>query len=309
MADDRMTLLQIAVRNGSDGMVGIIDEASLYHPEIRLGTARTIRGTSYKTLVRVANPTVSFRDANEGVEADKSETQNRRVECFIAEPRFEVDAAVAQNHEDGVGALLADEAAAQMQALFALLSANFYYGTNSTHGNAKGFPGLIDAYDSANMYVDAGGTTASTGSSVWLVKFGAQHVQWVYGAGGELKPSEVREETLLDSSSKKFRGYVQDMLVRPGLQVGSKYSVCRIKKITADSGKTLTDTMIYDALEKFPVGIEPDVILMTKRSRAQLRASRTATNQTGEPAPIPTSVEGIPIAVTESIANTEDLAL
>jgi hypothetical protein len=48
---------------------------------------------------------------------------------------------------------------------------------------------------------------------------------------------------------------------------------------------------------------------MTKRSQEQLRASRTATNATGAPAPIPTDAFGIPIGVTDGILNTEALTL
>jgi hypothetical protein len=44
---------------------------------------------------------------------------------------------------------------------------------------------------------------------------------------------------------------------------------------------------------------------MNRRSLSQLRKSRTATNATGTPAPIPREVEGIPIIVTEALSSTE----
>jgi hypothetical protein len=129
--------------------------------------------------------------------------------------------------------------------------------------------------------VDAGGTTASTGSSVWLVKFGPKHVQWVWGQDGALLVPDPRIETIYDASSNPLTGYVQDMLARPGLQVGSIRSSVRIKKLTADSGKGLTDAVISLALAKFEVGVVPDVILMSRRSRQQLQASRTVTIMSG----------------------------
>jgi hypothetical protein len=99
------------------------------------------------------------------------------------------------------------------------------------------------------------------------------------------------------------------MLAYVGVQVGSINSVARIKKVTEDSTKTLTDKLIYQALAKFPEGIRPDAIFMTRRSREQLRASRTATTTTGAPAPIPQDVEGIPIVATSALTNTEALTL
>jgi len=193
-----------------------------------------------------------------------------------------------------------------MQAAMNALGSQFYYGTGS---DAKGFPGLIAAHDSTNMVVDAGGTTASTGSSVWAVKWGAQDVQWVYGQGGSLAMSDLSEQRILDSSNNPYTAYCQELLAYPGLQVGSIYSVGRIKKLTADSGKGLTDSLIAQLLERFPVGRMPDMLLMNRRSHRQLQSSRTATNPTGAPAPFPSESHGVPIVVTDSITSTESLSL
>jgi hypothetical protein len=48
---------------------------------------------------------------------------------------------------------------------------------------------------------------------------------------------------------------------------------------------------------------------MSRRSLFQLQSSRTATNATGAPAPIPVESHNIPIAVTDSIVDTEKLTL
>jgi hypothetical protein len=308
-------LLDIVKANGADAQVGLIEEAIATHPELTLGAARTIRGYMYKTLVRTSVPltTGSFRAANEGTTPLKSTYENRTVECFIMEPRFQADKAVADAYEDGAPAYIAMEASGIMEGEMQGLAKQFYYGTGN---NSKGFPGLIAAYDSTNMVIDAGGTTATTGSSCWLVKFGPKDVQWVWGLGGQLSFSPVRIESIVDSndSTKRFDGYVQTMLARPGVQVGSLNSVVRIKKLTADSGKGLTDARIASALALFPSGIQPDVILCTRRSLTQLQASRTATNPTGAPAPFPREIVGmagqnIPIMVTDAILNTEALTL
>jgi len=298
---------------------GLIDETSKAHPELSLGASRTIKGIKFKTLVRtgLASPsTGSFRDANAGTAGIKNTYENREFETFICEPRWIADKAVADRSEDGAQAYLFQEAQGVMEGEMQAICRQFYYGNTSTVGvgNTKGFPGLVDVYDSTNMVVDAGGTTADTGSSVWFVKFGPQNVQWLWGENGAMTPSDVRIADIIDPAdtatppTKYFTGYVQTMLYYPGLQCSSIRSMVRIKKLTADSGKTLTDILLYRALAKFEVGIVPDICLMNRRSLQQLRESRTATNATGAPAPNPTEVcGGIPIALTDSILNTESL--
>ncbi|HUU10562.1 MAG TPA: hypothetical protein VM431_08500, partial [Phycisphaerae bacterium] len=285
----RPTLLDIAKANGSDAAAGLIDEAAKVHPEIVIGEARTIQGINYKTLVRTAVPTgSSFRDANEGVAAVKGTYENRLVECFIFNKRWECDKAVADCYEDGPEAYIALEADAILEAGFQDLCTQFYYGTNATYGNAKGFPGLLQAYDSTNMVVDSGGTTDSVATSVWGVKFGPKAVQWVLGRNGEVALDDPRVESVLDSGgSNKFTAYVQELLMRPGLQVGSQRYVVRIKKVTTDATMGLTDAKLAAALGKFPAGIVPDIWLMNRRSLMQLQAARTAYSPTGAPALIP----------------------
>lgn len=314
------TLLDIVKMNGSDAMVGLIDETTKATPEISghttlgtkriqipgVGAGRTIKGIMYKTLVRTELPSVGFRNANQGTALTKSKYENRTVECFLMNPQWQCDKAVAVVHEDGPQVLMAMEAAAHVTAAFHTLGKQFYYGAENG-GDAKGHPGLIDSLDS-EMVVDATGDTASTASSVWAVKFGPQYVQWVWGNGGSLDPSEVTEQKVQDDDGNWFTAYCQELMARPGLQVINPRGIARIKNLTAQSGKGLTDDLIADLLGKFPVGVAPDVLFMTKRSRAQLQKSRTATNATGAPAPMPEESHGIPIAVTESLLDTEAIA-
>lgn len=315
-----LTLLDIAKANGSDAVVGLIDEVSQAHPELtgmvrfagqtrtipNVGASRTIKGLNYKTLVRTGLPTVGFRSANQGTAYTKGTLENRLVETFIMNPRWGADKAVADRDEDGPEAAIAREAAAHMEAALQALARQFYYGTTSA-GDTKGHPGLIQSY-STDIEVDAGGTTVDTGSSVWAVSWGPQGVQWVWGNNGQLQLSDVDERDMTDGDGEKYTGYHQELLAYPGLQVGSTRAVGRIKKITEDSGHTLTDDMISDLLSKFPTGYSPDVLFMTRRSLKQLQQSRTATNATGAPAPFPTESHGVPIAVTDAIANTEPVS-
>jgi hypothetical protein len=303
-----ITLLDIAKANGSDMVTGLIDETTKATPELTLVPARTIKGISYKTLVRTALPSVAFRDANQGQAATKASHENRVVETYILNPRWQADKAVADRYEDGAAAYIALEAQAHVEASMQLLSKQFYYG-RGTGGDGKGYPGLLQAYDATNMAVDATGTSAGTGSSVWAVALGPQKVTWVWGNNGLIEPSEVDERDAVDANSLRYTAYHQELLAYPGLQVSTIRAIARIKKLTEENGKGLTDILLGRMLEKFETGIKPDVIFMNRRSLRQLRESRTTYSPTGMPAPTPTEYEGIPIAVTDGILNTEDLAL
>lgn len=317
------TLLDIAKINGADGgLVELADEAARSVPEISgmayagaklvkidgVGASRDIKGTQYKTLIRTGNPTFAFRNAGAGVVPSKSTFENRLVECFIANARWTADKAVADACEDGAPAYIAEEAAAVLTATFMGLAAQFYYG-RGTGGHSLGHPGLVDSVDS-DLVVDAGGTTASIASSLWAVKFGPRDVQWVLGGGGKLAVDDVRTETITDpaDSTKFLTAYVQELLAWVGVQVKSKYSVGRIRDLTTDSGKGLTDALIGSLMSKFPVGVVPDALFCSRRSMEQLRASRTATSSTGKEADVPTDWQGIPIIRTDSILDTEALS-
>jgi hypothetical protein len=284
------TLLDVMKRNAGDAAVGLIDETTKLTPEVRMGAARTIKG-------------LSFRGANEGVVASKSQYENRTVGTFILNPRWNCDKAVADANEDGALAYIYEEAEAIIQAAFQALGTQFYYGAEYG-GQAKGHPGLRDFVASA-MIADAGGTAASTGSSVWAVKFGRKDVRWVVGNNGEVKMADPWIESLTDADGNQYTGYVQELLSRVGLQMGSIYSIGCIKNLTADSGKGLTDDLVFELLSMFKM--PPDVIFASGRSIEQLRKSRTATNATGAPAPTPTEVGGVPLAKSESILDTETL--
>lgn len=305
MAAALPTLLDIAKRNGSDPVVAMVEETTKAHPEIE-GFARPIKGLNFKTRVRTGLPTVGFRNAGDGTDSTVGAVENRLVEAFIMNPQWECDKAVADVSEDGPEAFIADEGLAMFEGALQSLATQFYYGL--TQDPNCGFPGLLQAVDST-LVVDATGSTASTGSSVWAVCWGRQDVGWIWGGNGQLELSPVTEVRILGANSKPLTAYRQEILARPGLQVANKFSVGRIKKLTEDSGKGLTDALIGDLLSRFPVGKVPDALYMNRRSLKQLRASRTATNPTGAPAPFPTEAYGVPIKLTDAILSTEALTL
>jgi hypothetical protein len=307
------TLLDLAKLNGADPVVGLIEEVATASPEVVTIPARTIRGTSYKTVIRNSRPSVAFRSANEGTAGSKSNFAERLVEAFILSARIEVDKAVARGYEDGPEALQAIEGAGVMRAALSTVGSQTIYGRNA---GSKGFIGLQEFITTFGdeLVVDAGGTTSGTGSSVYAIKAGNQGVQYVYGNGTSFELSPFREGDAADASGNRFAAYIADLTAWVGLQCVNKYAIGRLKDCTADSGKGVTDAKIAELLSKFPVGERPTHLLMSRRSAFQLQTSRTMTASTKQEAftgilpGVPTESFGIPIIITDSIADNEALS-
>lgn len=311
-----ITVLDIAKSTGDDGIVALIEEVVKYVPEMAYFPARTIKGTQYKATVRTDIPTARFRKANKGAVIGQSKYENRLYDCYITDQPWLCDKMVADAHEDGAAAFIAAEGAGMVKAQGILLGKQFWYGNPEVAGTAfsddLGFPGMMKMYDSSGMTVtvSTSGSTAGTGSSVWAVCGGGSEdgAQWLYGNGSNpLQLTDVKEVVLNDASSNPLTQYHQQLLAWVGCKLGNLKCAARIKNLTEDSGKTLTDALLADLVDCFPTGYVPDAIFMTRRSRKQLKKSRTATSDSGKPAPMPTEYEGIPIIVTDSLQNTEAL--
>lgn len=306
------TLLDLAKLNGADKVVGLIEEVATVAPEVTIIPARTISGTSYDTVIRTERPTVAFRKANKGTDATKSDFTTRKVESFILSSRVEVDKAVAKAYEDGPDALMAIESAGVMASALVTIGSQTIYGNATTSDGFFGLQALATALDA--VITDAGGTTAGTGSSVYIISAGGQGVQYVYGVNQTFDLSPFREGDATDSEGKRFAAYIADLTARVGLQCVNKNAVARLKDFTDDSGKGVTDAKILDALRRLPLASRPTHILMSRRSAYQLAISRTITPNakveafTGLVNGLPTESNGLPIIVTDSITDTETLS-
>lgn len=310
----RATLLDIAKLTGTDKVVGLIEENLNAAPEVALFPFRTIAGTSFHTVTRTAYPGVGFRAANEGVAGTKSAFVKKLVECFILSGRVEVDKAVGLAYEDGLPAWEMIEASGVFKQSMLEIGSQIWYGTTA---DSKGFPGIKAALPytagvADGSVINATGSTASTASSVYAVKFGAQDVTLIGGNGGIPELGDFRDETILDGSSNPLPGRVADLIGWVGLQISNINCVRRIANVTADSGKGLTDSLLADLVNSFPSGVRPDAIFCSRRSRLQLQKSRSAVgqvaaNEGGNPAfsALPTNYDGIPIVATDSILNTD----
>lgn len=311
----KLSLLDLTKARGHDRSVGLIESVTTVAPELATIPGRVIEGTSYKTLDRNALPATGFTNANEGVTAGKSGFAVKLVECFIFRGAVNADKAVADAWDGGRGVYQALEASGVARSAGIELGKQVWYGSAE---DSKGFPGARELVTSAQTF-DATGSTADTGSSVYGLKFGPQYVQMIYGGNQTLSLAPFREQSVFDGNGGQYAAYVSELTAWVGLQAVHPNAIGRIKNLTAQEGKGLTDAVIANWLALFPVGFMPDAIFMNRRSRLQLQLSRSVVLQgngqrggvgsaMGLTAPLPTEAFGIPIVVTDNILSTEAIA-
>lgn len=277
-------------------------------------------GSTHKYAKETSAPVVGFRDVNAGRDMDSSGDTIVTASLEILDFSWEVDQAAAAAWRKGRDNLIAREGgrhlaaaifAYEKQLIGGIVGASDSAGAASSADGFAGFrdAATVDAVADA-MVVNATGTTADTASSVWGVRLAEDGVA---GVMIEEAPFELGETASgfrvvnPGTDNKQLPVWQTPGFSWLGLQVGSAYDIGRIANLTADSGKGLTDDLIASLLSVYPIGRGPTHLLMSRRSRQQLQASRTATNATGAPAPFPMEAFGVPIVTTDAITNTEEL--
>ena len=311
MADTFETLADMLVINDQNladlNITDLLDDAPLLRA---LAAEVASNGHQHKYTKETGAPVVGFRAVNTGVDLDVSSDTLVTITLKYLDASTRVDVAIADIWKGGPEAFVARKNYRSIKAAFAAAEAQLIYGVGAL---ADGFVGLADASTldalADQMVINAAGTTENTASSCYLLRTNGDgtDVTLITGNEGQISMGEAAKQEVQDASAQKYHAYCTSIGAYLGLQIGSAYSAGRIVNLTEDSGKGLTDALIYEALAEFPASRQPNLIVMNRRSLRQLRDSRTATNVTGAPAPRPTEVEGIPIITTDAITSTEAL--
>lgn len=309
MANDYYDLTELAKINNANvadlGLSDILEDAPFL---AALAAVTASNGTTHKWLKQTTSPTTGFRAVNDGRENDHGEDTIVSEDLKILDASFTVDLAVANGYGGGADSFLEREAGRSLKSAFFSAENQLINGTGADSGGFNGLADLatIDALADA-MTVDAGGTTATTASSLYGLRTGVDEVAVVIGNDGEIEMGEPVVQRIDGSSTGFLPAYFVAISGWLTLQYGSAVSCGRVVNLTADSGKGLTDDLVFELFEQFPASRMPNLLVTNRRSREQLRKSRTATNATGSPAPIPTEVGGVPLIVTDAISETEAL--
>lgn len=308
MADSFSTLADLVKIN--DANLAEIDVTDLMDQSPLVGAMAAViasNGTDHKYVKETTAPTVGFRSANDGRENSKSADTLVTLNLKILDASFAVDAALAHEYRAGVDAYIEREARRHLKAAIFSAEQQILQGTAAAAAGFSGLPnsGDMDAVADAQV-IDAGGTTADTGSSVYLIRSADDGVALVTGNDGLIQIGESVSQRLTGSSGS-YPAYFTPITGWLSLQLGSKFDSVRIANLTADSGKGLTDALLAEAVSKFPAGMPPTHIICSRRSLNQLRDSRTATNATGAEAPFPESAFGAAVVVSDGLTDTEAL--
>ena len=304
MADDLLGLADMTTVN--DANLADIFVSDLLQDAPFLAASSAVpasNGELHKYIKTTGAPTVGFRSVNDGREHDSSVRTAVSITLKLLDASWHADKALLRLYKGGMDAMAEIELQEHLRAAFFKLEQQILGGVDE--GDAAGFAGLADSAQldaiADPMVLSAGGSTAL--SSVYMVRGGRNDFVVVAGNDGNIDVGAPVEQQV-DGTTGHFTAITQSVLGWYGVQVGSAYSVARLCNLDAGSN-TLDDDSLFQLLELFPAGRGPTQIVMSRRSQYQLRASRTATNPTGVPAPLASTWEGIPIIVTDGIGNAE----
>lgn len=306
-----MTSTDVLKINNSEELVGLIEDVVKDIPEINFFAASPVQKNSYKTLALTALPSTAFRATGSYREFQTATLTNKTVECKYLDASWILEKAVAQQSDWGEDFAKALTQRAHLKSEFFTLAKQIWQGTDSDANGFTGLDAIIDAVvdgGKKEMVVTANTGSITDASTVYAVRTGIDSCQLAWGSNGQFNESDVREQLLTTKESAKTSGawfYAQDLGGWVGLQVTSKYAAGKITGLSATNTKQgLNDDLLYELIERFPVGMKPDGLFMSRRSFSQLRQSRTAYNAIGAPAPYVQEFEGIPIYVTDAIPDT-----
>ncbi len=270
-------------------------------------------GETHKYTKYVTSPTVGFRPENNGRDFSKSVDELVTVTLKILDWSWASDKAVADAwRQGGAAAFVSREGNRHLAAAMFEFEKQWVKGTNN---DATGFAGLEDStflLSIGEMVVDGGGATTADKSSCYLLRLNEAEMATVIKGDGMMLGDTI-VQNFVDATGKNYPVYYTPACSWVAGQYGGKYSAARIANLTADitaeSGAGLTDDKIYDAASRFPAGMGPNLVVTNTTQQEYLRASRTATNVTGAPAPTPTSINiggmDVPIITTDAITQTE----
>jgi hypothetical protein len=338
MPDTVLTLKDLAAREGTDDVVGLVEAVVNVAPEIERIPGRVIPGLWYTARVRKAiNASRAFRKINQGVYLGASTYDQERFNTFAFDAQMQLDEALiaaAESEGDSAGKLMAEEASGAMRSKAIDLGYQFYQGTLN---DANGCPGLTDFMVTAeqqldsrtgaaiDQVVDAGGSVAGKCETAWFINEGVQGVHWLFGGGTGLRLNPWTWQYVFDTNNKHFRAMRANVFGFIGISCAHYHAVGAIRNIDAVTGLSnttnatyaLTDNMVAQLWAKFPIGFKPTACYATQKAVRSLQLSRSTTlfadagrsgvENSGGAAPIapwPTNLPtagNIPIIPTDSI--------
>ena len=301
MANDLKTVAEVVAINGQDFDSGEFSDILNDAPALAaMGVKESSNGKDHKYVKKTAPPIVGF--IGNGVGRDFSKLTSipvtdtlEAIDGSVMMPKVAADAS-----DDREGVIQTEIMEHLKASMFEWEKQIF----NGTFNAATGFSGFADVVtDLANTQSIDGQGTGTELTSVYMVRVNGS----MNGIAPVMNYNLEVGETIV-TNGDPGDGLNQPMYYTPimgytGLQIGNNYSIVRIANL--DASNALTDDLLSQALEKFPAGSTPTHIFANRAQRGALQRSRTTYSPTGQPAPLPSEYEGLPIIVTEALGQAE----
>ena len=254
-----------AKRIDPDGKVSDIIELLSQNNEI-MQDELVVEGnqpTGHVTTVRTGLPSATWRLLNYGVPTGKSTTAKVVDNCGMLETYSVVDKALADLNGNTAAFRLSEDMAF-LEGMNQQMAATMIYGNTSVNperfmGLAPRFNTTASAQSGANV-VDAGGTTASVQTSIWLVCWGPNTVHGIFPKGQQagLRQTDKGDITpAYDANNNRYEAYTTHYKWDLGLSVRDWRFVVRIANIdtsiiTGASAANLINALVR-AVNRIPV--------------------------------------------------------
>jgi hypothetical protein len=263
LATTNLTLADWAKRTDPDGRIPVVAELLSQTNEI-LDDAVFKEGnlpTGDRVVIRTGLPTVYWRALNQGIPSTKSTTAQVDEACGMLEARSEVDKDLAMLNGNTAQFRLSEDTAF-LEAMNQTQAQTLFYGNPTTE--PKSFLGLAGRYSTltgtiGTNVLDAGGSTATSQSSIFLVCWGDNTVYCPFPKGSKagLIHEDLGEQTVYDSGNR-MQAYSTRYQWKNGLVVKDWRYVVRIANIessvlmaqTGDQATTAVDTNIVNLMAR-----------------------------------------------------------
>ncbi|MGB0890553.1 MAG: phage major capsid protein, partial [Solirubrobacterales bacterium] len=201
----------------------VINEVISEAREVAVFPAETINGATVELSVRTGNPTVGFRNANEGTTRKKGTFESKIFQTMPIEEQIAVDIQGVLNASKDPGRVIFNESLSITEAVLEHIGAQTWYGsTAQAEADAKAPPGLYSQYGGAAAYeVDATGSTAKT--SCWFVRLGENSLSHIWGNDTTLgMGTDWMEESVDDAAGNSFRALTNYLSGRVAVKLANK---------------------------------------------------------------------------------------
>jgi hypothetical protein len=336
LSTSNLTLADWAKRTDPDGRVPVIAELLSQSNEI-LEDCVFKEGnlpTGERVVIRTGLPSVYWRALNQGIPNSKSTTAQVDEACGILEARSEVDKDLAMLNGNTAQFRLSEDVAF-LEAMNQTQATTLFYGNPAT--DPKQFLGLAPRYsdigasspNNSQNIITAGGSDATSNTSIYLVVWGDQTVYCPFpkGSSAGLIHEDLGEQTVYNSDGTRLQAYATRYQWKNGLVVKDWRYVVRICNIDTDdliaqtttqaaSASTAIIKLMSRALYRIPnMGMGRAAFYMNRTVHSGLAIAaldksqyvlkvNEGLSQFGQPYSW-LSFQGVPLRRVDAIVNTE----